>query len=457
MGDGRGLRGGFGWLWAAYAVSTFGTYLAFDAFSLVAIIALHAGPAKVSLLASAGLAVAAVAAIPLGPWVERRRKRAVMVAMDLVRCAALVTIPVAYWLGALRFGQLVAVAVVVGAADIAFKAASGACVKALVPPGELLRANGRLEQTLWTSIVAGPPLGGALVGLFGPVTTVLADAASYVGSAAALRRVPRGPAPAATPRVTRAGDLLDGWRHILGSPDLRPLFFNTILVGGLIMATAPLMAVLMLGRLGFAPWQYAVAFGIPCVGGLVGARLSKPLVARWGADRVLKVAGSVRACWTIPLALIPAGLGGILLVIAVQTGLVTTIGIFNPVYATRRLELTPDDRVARTLSAWSVSSSASIAALTALWGILAAVIGLRGAVAAAGVAMLFTPLLLRRVGRAQSSAREKNDSALRVLVVEPLAGAIPRSASQPRSSAATWNASEGAHFVDSSTIREPSG
>jgi MFS family permease len=297
---GNGLRGGFGWLWAAYAVSTFGTYLAFDAFSLVAILALHAGPAKVSLLASAGLAVAAVAAIPLGPWVERRRKRGVMVAMDLVRCAAIVTIPVAYWLGALRFGQLVAVAVVVGAADIAFKAASGACVKSLVAPGELLRSNARLEQTLWTSIVAGPPLGGALIGLLGPVTTMVADAASYVVSAATLRRVPRGAAPVAQARATRPRDLLDGWHQILRSPDLRPLFLNSILVGGLIMATAPLMAVLMLGRLGFTPWQYALAFGVPCLGGLVGARLSKPLVARHGPERVLRVSGrpaSAGSCW----------------------------------------------------------------------------------------------------------------------------------------------------------------
>jgi MFS family permease len=407
---GKGLRGGFGWLWTAFAISTVGTYLAFDAFSLIAIIALHAGPAKVSILASAGLAVAAVAAIPLGPWIERRRKRGVMVAMDLVRCAALATIPVAYALGALRFGQLVAVAVVVGAADIAFKAASGACVKGLVPPEELLRSNARLEATLWTSIVAGPPLGGALIGAFGPVVTVIADAASYVLSALSLGRVPRGPAPAPAPaaapgaKATRAGDLLAGWRHILASPELRPLFLNTILVGGLIMATAPLMAVLMLGRLGFAPWQYAFAFGVPCVGGLVGSRLSRRLVARHGERRVLKVAGTLRACFSIGLALTPAGLGGIVLVIVVQLGIVTSIGVFNPVYATRRLQLTPDDRVARVLAAWQVSSSASIAALTAVWGVLATFAGLRAAIALAGIAMLATPLLLRHAARAPESA-----------------------------------------------------
>ena len=91
----------FGWLWAAFAVSTFGTFLAFDAFPLIAILVLDAGPAAVSLLAAAGLAVAALVAVPLGPWVEFRRKRPVMMAMDLIRFAALLSVPAAYALGRL--------------------------------------------------------------------------------------------------------------------------------------------------------------------------------------------------------------------------------------------------------------------------------------------------------------------------------------------------------------------
>ncbi len=128
----RSLGRPFGWLWAAYAVSTFGTWLAFDAFPLIAILVLHAGPTEVSVLAAAGLAVGAAVAVPLGPWVEFRRKRPVMVAMDLIRFAALMSVPAAFALGWLSFVQLLVVAVIVGAADIAFKAASGACLKALV-------------------------------------------------------------------------------------------------------------------------------------------------------------------------------------------------------------------------------------------------------------------------------------------------------------------------------------
>ena len=397
----RPLGRQFGWLWAAYSVSTVGTWLAFDAFPLIAILVLDAGPAAVSALAAAGLAVGAAVAVPLGPWVEFRRKRPVMIGMDLTRCAAVLSVPAAYALGWLTFAQLLVVAVVVAAADIAFKAASGAFVKALVPPGDLLVANARFESTAWTATALGPPLGGAAIGLLGPVTTVLANAASFLLSAAGIRAI-GGTEP--RPRRTgapglRAGDLLDGWRHVLTNPGLRPLFGNTILVNGLILATAPLVAVLMLGELGFAPWQYGLAFGAPCVGGLVGSRLARPLAARYGAHPVLRVAGTLRACWSIGLAFVQPGPGGLVLVIAVQLGLVTCMGVFNPVFATYRLEHTEPGLVARTLAAWSVSSNACVAALTALWGVLAALTGPRTAIAAAGVLMLATPLLLPRRDR----------------------------------------------------------
>ena len=92
----RRLGRQFGWLWTAYAVSLTGTWLGFGAFSLIAILVLHEGPVAVSALAAAGLAVGAVTALPLGPWVELRRKRPVMVGMDLLRFGALLSVPIAY-------------------------------------------------------------------------------------------------------------------------------------------------------------------------------------------------------------------------------------------------------------------------------------------------------------------------------------------------------------------------
>ena len=408
----RSLGRQFGWLWTAYAVSTFGTFLAFDAFPLIAILVLHAGPTEVSLLAATGLAVGAVVAVPLGPWVEFRRKRPVMIAMDLCRFAALMSVPAAYALGWLSFAQLLIVSVIVGAANIAFRAASGAYLKALVRSDDLLVANARFESTTWTATAIGPPLGGAAIGLFGPVTTVVLDALSYLLSAIGIRAIGgHDPRPVRTdaPRP-RARDLLEGWRYILTHPALRPLFFNTILVNGLILATSPLIAVLMLGRLGFAPWQYGLAFGAPCVGGLIGSRLARRLVPRFGPHKVMLTAGALRACWSLGLAFIRPGAAGIVLVIVVQLGLVTCIGVFNPVFVTYRLDQTEAGRVARTLSAWSVASNVTIAVLTALWGLLASATSPRIAIAVAGVLMLATPLLLPRRSYASQPELESTRS-----------------------------------------------
>ncbi len=386
----------FRWLWGAFAVSTVGTWVAFDAFPIVAILALHAQPFQVSLLAAAGLAAGAVVAVPLGPWVESRRKRRVMIAMDGFRFAVLATIPAAYLLGWLRFGQLLVAAVVVGAADICFRAASGACLKALVPREDLLTANARFESTTWTATMVGPPVGGALIGLFGPVITVVVDAASYLLSAlgvSAMRGREPQPVILASGRSRRA-EVLEGWRYVLRHPPLRLLLANTALVNGLILAPAPLIAVLMLGRLHIAPWQYGLAFAAPCAGGLIGARLARRLTARYGAHAILRRAGALRACWTTALAFIPGGWAGVAFVAVVQLGLVTTCAVFNPVSATYRLEHTPSDRLARTLAAWSITSKLTVAALTAVWGLLASLVGVRTAIALAGVLMLATPLLL---------------------------------------------------------------
>ncbi|MFE1873978.1 MFS transporter [Streptomyces sp. NPDC059496] len=403
----RRLGRRFGWLWTAYAVSAYGSGLGFGALPLIAVLALHAGPAEVSALSAVGPAVGALIAVPLAPWVEFRRKRPVMIAMDLTRFAVMATVPVAYFLGWLGFVQLLAVSAVVAAAKIASSAAGGAYLKALVPPDDLLVANARFESTNWSSLAVGPPLGGAAIGLFGPVTTVVADALSYLFSALCLTSIRgREGAPHPTGKGTvRAGGLLDGWRHIMGHPGLRALYLNNMLVSGLIMATEPLLAVLLLRRLGFPPWQYALAFAAPCIGGLIGSRLARRTVARHGRHRVIRTVGALRAVWLIGLAFVRPGVVGLLTVMAVQLAIVINMSLYTPVLATYRLEHTPAHLVARTLSAWSIGQQASVAVLTALAGLLADVTGPRTALTAAGLLVLTTPLLLPAATRETADGR----------------------------------------------------
>ncbi|OKJ16831.1 MFS transporter [Kitasatospora sp. CB01950] len=398
MGSRRSLGRPFGWLWAAYAVSAYGSGLGFGALPLIAVLVLHAGPAEVSALSAVGPAVGALLALPLAPWVEFRRKRPVMVAADLVRCGAMASVPLAYACGVLGFGQLLAVSAVVAAAKIAFGAASGAYLKALVRPDDLLVANSRFESTNWSSIAVGPPLGGAAIGVFGPVVTVLADAGSYLLSALGLAAIRHReePPPARDGGPAGPGSLLDGWRHLLGDPELRALYLNNLLVSGLIMATEPVLAVLLLRQLHFPAWQYGLAFAAPCLGGLIGSRLARRVVARRGRTWVFRTVGTLRVVWLIGLAFVPSGVVGLLTVMAVELAIIVHMSLFTPVLATYRLERTPTHLVARTLSAWSIGQQATTAVLTALGGLLATLTDPRTTLAVAGLLALATPLLLPR-------------------------------------------------------------
>jgi MFS family permease len=385
-------------LWAAYAVSAYGTGFGFGAFSVVAITVLNANSAEVAALSSAGLAIGALLAIPLGPWMEYRAKRPVMIAMDVVRFAVLASVPLAYWLGVLSFAQLLVVSIVTAAAKIAFTAASGAYLRTIVPADGLLVAASRFESTTWSATIIGPPLGGAAIGLVGPVTTVVADAVSYLLSALGITAIgtPEQPPTARQTRTRRWGDLVEGWRYILTHHTLRRLFVNVLLVNGLIMATEPLLSVLMLSRLRFPVWEYGLAFAVPCVGGLIGSRLARRVASRYGERVVLRVFGTLRACWPLGLTFIRPGIAGLVIVMATELGLILCVSIFNPVLATYRLRSTDPDRQARVLTAWSISTNTSIAVVTVVWGLLAQLTNPRAAIALAGILLLGTPFLLPR-------------------------------------------------------------
>ncbi|MFC4942857.1 MFS transporter [Pseudonocardia sp. GCM10023141] len=392
----------FHWLWASYAVSTYGSWIAFGAFPLLAVRELHATAFAVAVLEAAGLAVAAVVAVPLGPWVDRRAARPVLMTMDLARFLAMVSVPIAYLAGALSYGQLLAVSVVAATANITFGAASGAYLKHVVGREQLLVANGRFEAAMWVATATGPPLGGALIGLLGPVVTVTADAASYLLSALAVGRIRGGDVappgdPTRGPATTlRGADLLAGGRFILHDAVLRRLFLNGILVSGLIMATSPLLAVLLLGQYHYPAWQYGLAFGIPALGGFAGARLSGRLTTRWGRHRVLIVTGRLRSLFPLGLALVGPGVPGLVTVIIVEGLLITCMGIFNPISATERLQRAPAGHAAQVLTTWTAASRLVQAALMALWGVLATCTGPLAAITLSGLLLLATPLLLPR-------------------------------------------------------------
>ncbi|MFB9235249.1 MFS transporter [Plantactinospora siamensis] len=403
----RSLGADFDRLWHAYAVSTLGSAVGSGALPLVAVLVLHASALRVSLLAAVSGLASAVILFPLGPRIDARRKRPIMVISDLVRCAALLSVPLAAAAGLLTYPQLLIVGVVQTAATLTFTAASGAHLKGLLPPGDRAEGNARLESVFWLAQSSGPPVGGVLVGWFGGTVTLLVDALSYLVSAAWIRRIrrpettPSGAMRAgATPAPGRAGvpgryaELTAGWRYLLGHADLRMLFWNSLLFGGPVMLVSPLLAVLMLRELGLAAWEYGLALGVPCLGAVLGARLAPPLTRRLGLRRMLLLFGALRAPWLVLLAFTPAGPAGLPVILLAETGLLFGAGGFNPSFATFRLAATEDRLMARVLAAWSTGSKVAQPLFIAAGGLLAAATSTRLAIGVAGLLCAASTLLL---------------------------------------------------------------
>lgn len=383
-------------LWSAYAVSAAGSAVGMGALPLIALLVLDASAFQVSLLAALSAVASGMIALPLGVRIEHQYKRPVMITADLARCAVLASVPAAMAFDALTFAHLCAVGVLQTAASVAFDAASGAHLKALVVRDQRLRANSLFETTNWITVSAGPPVGGFLIGVLGAATTLVVDALSFLGSALGIRRIQRPePAPPARCATSHLGrDVAAGWQYLLRHPGLRPLFFNALLFGGAIMMASPLMAVLMLDDLGLAPWQYGLALGLPCLGGVLGSRLAPLLARRFGQRRVLLVSGVARTLWTILLPLAPSGALGVIVIVAADFGLLLSAGVFNPSFTTYRMAATPDAFMSRVATSWSVGAKTCQAVCMIAGGVIAAAAGVRGALLIAGSLCMASALLL---------------------------------------------------------------
>ena len=383
-------------LWSAYAISELGTGVAFGAMPLVAVLVLEVPEFQVSLLAALGGLAAAALALPAGPWIEFRHKRPVMIAADLARFLAIVSVPVAMLAGVLSYAQLCVVAVVQTAGGIVFASAGGAHLKALVGPDDRDAANGRFEATFWTTMSSGPAIGGALTSWLGVTWTLTVDAVSFLLSAAGVRslRTPEPAPPARRPAPNRWHEITGGWRYIIGHREMRTLFVNSQLFGGAMMAASPLLTVLMLRDLGFSAWQYGVAWAVPCLGGVLGAFAVRPLTRRFGRHRVLLVSGVGRAAWLWALAFLPAGVAGLVLMMVVEFAALFGSGVFNPAFATFRMTETEDGFLSRVIACWSISSRTVQPVFIALGGLLAAVTSLRTALLICGLGVLASGALL---------------------------------------------------------------
>ncbi|GGY62384.1 MFS transporter [Streptomyces omiyaensis] len=275
--------------WAASTTSGAGTAVTALALPLVALTVLDATAFEVALLAAAGQVSWLLLSLPAGVVAQRVPLRRLQVALDLVRCAALGSLPLAWWLGTLTYPHLLCAALVTGAATVLFDIGNSTFLPAVVPARELAARNSVMSGTHSVTDTAGPSLGGVLIGVTGPVGALVVDAASYLASAVLLRTLPEG-------RPAHRGDesalrlMREGWRYVTGHPVMRPCMIWATAANFLNAALLALTPLYLVREAGFGPLELGLVLAMDGVGGLAGAAVAVRVTTRLGTARGIIVA-----------------------------------------------------------------------------------------------------------------------------------------------------------------------
>lgn len=226
-------NGDFLRLWSGQTISQFGSQISGLALPLLAILVLDASAFEVAALGVAEFLPFILFSLPAGAWVDRLRRRPILIVADWGRGVALASVPVAYLLDSLAMTQLYIVGFVVGGFTVFFDVAYQSFLPSLVAREELTDANGKLEVSRSAAQTGGPGVAGLLVGVLSAPYAILVDAISFVASALFVSsiRLTESIEPAANGERERLRtEIADGLRFVLKHPIMRPSLVYVALV-----------------------------------------------------------------------------------------------------------------------------------------------------------------------------------------------------------------------------------
>ncbi|MGW7422928.1 MFS transporter [Streptomyces sp. NPDC054813] len=343
----------FGRLFAATALGQLGDRIVFLALPLVAIVALDADEFQVGLLTATTTAGSLLVGLPAGAWLDRVRKRPVMIGADLARALVLLTVPAAWWADLLTFWWLCAVALVHGVLTVFFDVAYVSYLPHLVGRDRLVEGNAKLSAIRSVTGIGGPAVAGPLVGAVGAPATLVASAAGMALSglvASGVRRREQRPRAGERPRLGR--DIADGLRFVLGHPTLRALVLGDAMFNLFLVMYQAMLLVRLERAIGLSPFGIGLVLsGMGC-GALLGALLATRVSARLGQGPVIRLAPLVTcpptglmelarpgwSVWVAAVGLAALSLGGVVRVVA-QSSLqqaLTPDGLLGRMNATAR-------------------------------------------------------------------------------------------------------------------------
>jgi MFS family permease len=397
-------------LWTGQTISRFGSVVTRTALPLVALLVLNAGPLELAyVVISQSLAVLVVGLVA-GAWVDRLRRRPILIATDVMRALILFSIPIAQGMGVLRIEQLYVVAFLEGSLATLFSSAYPAYVPSLIGVDRVVEGNSKLAMSASIAEVGGPGFAGALVQIVSAPFALLVDAFSYIVSAISIALI-RAPEPPRPPRESTSRilhEVIEGLSIVRRHPVVFPLALRSILghISGAFYGV--LYSLYLLNELHLDPFLLGVVISAGGVGSLVGSVFASRVVDRIGLGPAIlwMAAGSSAIGLLTPLAQGPVFLATLMVFLPqlIGDGLQTIEGVAE---ISLLQGLMPDrilGRVNATLEVVSHGIGYPIGALIAAG--IAETIGVRGAIAVgwAGMAVSLLFIVFSAVPRVRRAA-----------------------------------------------------
>jgi Major Facilitator Superfamily len=371
-------------LWVGQTISLFGSALTSLALPLIAAITLKATPVEMGLLAAVGTAPSLLVGLFAGVWVDRYRRRTLLIVGDIGRALLLSTIPAAALLGILSIVQLYLVGFLSGVLTVCFDVASRSYLPTLIDRRQLVEGNGKLEFSGSLTAVAGPSLAGLVIQAITAPMAIVLDACSYLASAlcvSLIRRREVAPEVVWAPMLTQARE---GLGVVCGNPMLRA--FAGCLATSNFTSNAFFALYILFGthELGLNAATLGLVYGIGASGALVGAVLSPGAAARMGVGRAIIVGAFLGSLEVLPVVFATPRTAVLLLLVSSLLGNFGWV-LYNVNATSVRQAVTPmalQGRVNATLS-FLVAGMLPLGALAG--GTLGQVLGLRDTITLAAV------------------------------------------------------------------------
>lgn len=382
-------------LWIGQTISELGSRITRDGIPLAAVLVLDASPAQMGLLTAVGSAPVLLLGLVAGAWVDRLRRRPIMIGADLGRAVLLFTIPLAAWFHRLGMPQLYVVIALSGILTVFFEIAYHSYFPSLVTREYIVEGNSKLAVSDSVAEVLGPGLAGFLIQLLSAPIAIFFDAISFLLSAFSLGLIQKIELRTGYKKSERSigREIAEGLRLVFANPLLRAFALSTGTRNFFGNFIGTLYALFAIRILGMGPAALGLTIAMGGVGNLAGAFLVGPIVRRFGLGPALfgsLILGSL-AVFLIPLAAGPLWMPVIFLVAAQFFGdALHTIYEVNEI--SLRQAITPD-RILGRMNASMQFMLAGLAPLGAIaGGLLAENLGIRSTLFIASTGILLSTL-----------------------------------------------------------------